>query len=55
MRKKKIIKATISNEQAADLIERLGLRAYGQTWRRPQDVRFLAQYHKDREVKTELK
>jgi hypothetical protein len=42
------IKATISKEQAADLIEMLGLRAYGETWRRPQDVRFWAKYQKSK-------
>jgi len=51
---KETIRATISNEQAKDLIERMGLRAYPNknftTWRRPQDVRFWAQYRKNKKL-----
>ncbi len=47
---KQTIKATISKDQATDLIERLGLKSYneasGIVWRRPQDVRFWAKYRK---------
>lgn len=49
---KQVIKATISKEQAADLIARMGLKPYGEAsgtaWTRPRDVRFWAEYRKSK-------